>query len=119
MTDSGTPLSRNCPLCEEPMERGWVLAQPAMMPAGGGWPSTIGWLTPTDGPTGRGIRDQAFAQPLVPTGIYAWAPVPRFPAWRCTHCRRVEFTYGDAILKVAPEDEPKKPFPVRHGSDFE
>jgi hypothetical protein len=99
------------------MERGYVIAQPAIQ--AGFWPSTIGWLSPSDGPTGRGVRDQAFAQPLVQIGIFSWAPVPRFPAWRCAHCKRVEFTYGDAILKVRPEDEPQRPREVREGSDFE
>ena len=105
---------RDCPLCGHPMERGYLIAQPAMNYL----PCTIGWLDSSHPPTGRGIRDQAFGQPLVQIGIWSWTPIPRFPAWRCVTCRRAELTWGDAILKVAPENEPNSVTEVRHGSDF-
>ena len=96
------------------MEAGYLIAQPAIQYS----PCTIGWLDGSHPPTGRGIQDQAFAQPLVQIGLLSWTPIPRFPARRCVRCRRAEFTWSDVILKVAPENEPELP-EVRHGSDFD
>jgi len=63
-------------------------------------PATIGWLPGTTEPTGRGFMDEMHAQPLVEVSAIRFTPVPRYPAWRCVNCKRVEFTYGDAILKA-------------------
>jgi Domain of unknown function (DUF6487) len=97
---SAPPLARNCPTCGGPMEYGHVLGQPAMS-----WsPVTIGWMPGTVHPSGRGIQDQLNAEPLVPVGIFALSAIPRFPAWRCTKCSVVEFTYNNAIVKSSSSD---------------
>lgn len=83
------------------MEDGHIVAQPPMNNA----PATIGWLEGSVVPSGRGIMDQMNAFPLVQVGLFAWSPIPRFPARRCTACKLVEFSYGDAILKAPGEDE--------------
>lgn len=84
------------------MEGGHIVAQPPINSA----PTTVGWLPGSVTPSGRGIQDQMNAEPLVQVGLFVWSPIPRFPAWRCTKCKLVEFSYGDVILKAPGEDEP-------------
>jgi len=67
----------------------------------GGTPATIGWLSSSFELKGRGLGDEMDAAPLVEVGRTLFSRVPRFPAWLCPKCRRVEFTYGDAVLNAS------------------
>jgi hypothetical protein len=65
-------------------------------PSGGGLaltPTTIGWLGGSDRPSGRGLLDMSDAIPLVDIGVFRWSSSARFPAWRCTGCSLVIFSY--------------------------
>jgi hypothetical protein len=78
------------------MEEGRVMAMaPAASPQFN-HPDTIGWLPASKGPHGRGMMDQESAEPLAELLMgWAWSKRIRFPAWRCSECRVVEFSYAD------------------------
>jgi len=83
-----------CPVCGDVLEEGYVLGLPGASATPfylGQIPTTIGWLGRP--PAGRGWNDQLLAEPLAPVGITIFNRDPRFPAWRCRRCRRVEFDY--------------------------
>ena len=89
------PLARACPACGEAMESGHVLGtggQPAVQ-------ATISWLPETPKPPTMWSEHIETAEPLapMPSGLRVYYR-PRFPAWRCVKCSRVEFTYNDTVL---------------------
>jgi hypothetical protein len=65
---------------------------------GGTNPATIGWLPKDNDPSSHLFGDRWVAEPLGKIGITIFSSIPHFPAWRCTDCHRVEFTYGDEVV---------------------
>lgn len=99
------PLNRSCPDCQGPMEEGHVMGRTS----GGGLaltPTTIGWLSGCVPPEGSGIGDMTASIPLADIGIFRWSNSARFPAWRCTRCDLVVFSYRDPQEAVHPEQRP-------------
>jgi len=80
------------------MKSGFIVGVPGatQLPLNAGqFPATIGWI---DGPPkGRGPKDQLEAEFLAPVGVTLWNRDPRFPAWSCKTCHRVEFTYDNPV----------------------
>lgn len=69
-------------------------------------PTTIGWLSGSVQPEGRGLEDMTVSIPLADIGIFRWSSSARFPAWRCSRCRLVVFSYRDPQEAVHPEQSP-------------
>ena len=90
------PLARTCAVCGETMEPGHVLG---MTSRSNVMLATISWLPESPEPPTMWSEHIETAEPLapMPSGLKVYYR-PRFPAWRCAKCSRVEFTYNDAIL---------------------
>jgi hypothetical protein len=58
-------------------------------------PTTIGWLEGP--PQGRGLEDQGRAVPLARAALTFFGRNPRFRAFRCSTCQRVEFAYDKPV----------------------
>ncbi len=104
MTLASEPAGlHRCSTCGGAMEPGYVLGtvgQVQIFP--GSVSSTIGWLPATARPIGRGGVDSVRAEPLANVGPHRFIEVPRFPAWRCAACHRVEFSYERPIYRADP-----------------
>ena len=99
--DAPNPLEQTCPTCKATMEEGHVMGIPT--PQGVNFAaSTIGWLNSFVQLKGRGLSDQDRAVPLVEVDSFPWSRSARFPAWRCTKCRLVLFSYSDAERALHP-----------------
>lgn len=81
------------------MESGCVLGTTTDIMYVGNIPMTIGWNSGP--PVGRGPGDQVRSERLALVGPWVFSRDPRFPAWRCTKCSLVMFTYN------APVYDPK------------
>ena len=100
--EGNEPLRRSCPDCRGPMEQGHVMGTTT---AGGlpMVPTTLGWLGSSVQPKGRGLSDMDKSVPLVEIGSFRWSASARFPAWRCTNCSLVVFSYADPRTVVHPD----------------
>ena len=104
------PLARTCPVCGEAMESGHVLGSAGTTGRANAILATISWLPKTPKPPSMWSEHLETAEPLapVPSGLKIYYR-PRFPAWRCVKCSRVEFTYNDTVLdplEAAKENPP-------------
>jgi hypothetical protein len=87
---------RRCRFCNNPMEQGRVMGPSPAAAMQLNQPHTIGWLPSSKGPHGRGAMDQENAEPLAELLMgWAWSKRIRFPGWRCSNCRAVEFSYAE------------------------
>jgi predicted RNA-binding Zn-ribbon protein involved in translation (DUF1610 family) len=91
---SGSSPDHICPSCGKPMEVGFVIGRTG---TGGRDPATIGWVQKDYAQSKRVLPDRWTAEPLAELESPFFSSIPHFPAWRCTECRRVEFTYGDTV----------------------
>jgi len=63
----------------------------------GFYPASIGWLPASLPASRRGFDDSVFSDPLAPVRLGGvFSKRPRFPAWRSSACKIVEFEYGEA-----------------------
>jgi len=99
---TNAPLDRTCPDCQGPMEEGHVMGTTT---AGGlpMVPTTIGWLDSSVQLKGWGLSDMDKAVPFVEIGSFRWSRSARFPAWRCSRCNLVVFSYSDPKTALHPD----------------
>jgi hypothetical protein len=79
------------------METGYVMGRTV---TGGKDPATIGWLPKDFDPSSKVFGFRYAAEPLAQLGVTIFSANPRFPAWRCPQCCRVEFTYATAHVQT-------------------
>lgn len=89
------------------MDVGFVVG---VVQTGPAW-TNIGWLPASAPPEGRGYQDELRAEDIAQVDAYPSfaSPVPRFRAWRCQNCKRIELSYSDPILKAAATNGPPEP----------
>lgn len=91
-----------CPKCGKPMEAGYVIGQTWS----GTYGATISWVPLVAiTPKGRGDYETSVATKLSPVGVFGGvmsggvlARRPRFPSWRCTNCKHIEFSYDERVV---------------------